>query len=94
VPRSYVVGASILVAAVGPLVASADAHEPAIPSCETIVSKTVTLIGKLSTVIDNGPPIDEPKEIVLDVWQRVFVLTVKTPICSNSEEALSHKVIG
>jgi hypothetical protein len=94
VRRSYVFGASILVVVVGPLRASADANEPAIPSCETMVSKTVTLHGKLSTVIDNGPPIDDPKEIVGDVWQRVFVLTLKTPMCSNSEETLSHKVVG
>jgi len=35
----------------------------------------------------------DSNEVVLDAWQHVFVLTLKAPICSNSEPSSIHRVV-
>ena len=87
--RSTIPRAFIAVASISAAMYFSNSPAGTLPLCDDFVSKPVTLRGTLSSVIDNAPPVDHPADdpdsIVLDVWQRIFVLTLKSPICRNSD---------
>jgi hypothetical protein len=87
--RSNITRRLITVASIGAAMYFSNSPAGTLPLCDDFVSKPVTLRGTLSSVIDNAPPMDHPADdpdsIVLDAWQHIFVLTLKSPICRNSD---------
>jgi len=82
VARSTRTCCSALVALFGATYA-ADAQAATLVPCAELEAKTMTLRGTLSTVIDNAPPTDDRGGLTLDPSQRIFVLRLKSPLCSG-----------
>jgi hypothetical protein len=71
-----------LAALLGAATCATETQAATLPSCTEVEAKLVTLRGTLSTVIDNAPAANYPA-VVLDPSERIFVLTLKSPLCGN-----------
>jgi hypothetical protein len=90
--RSTINACLALIALLGAATHSVDTQAAALTSCAGLEGKTVTLRGTLSTVIDNAPPMDHPDPSVMDPSQRIFVLLLNEPLCSNDPNSTDRVV--
>jgi hypothetical protein len=94
--RSTIVCRLVVSALIGSGMSSIDTQAATLPSCTELVSKAVTLRGTLSTVIEGLPPMTIDGHIV-DVGERIFLLTLKSPLCRDAhmERPIKHlKVVA
>jgi hypothetical protein len=79
--------------ALGVMLSLASAHAATPPPCEALLSSSIALHGRVSTLIDNAPPADDLPQPVLDPSQQVIVLTLNTPLCGISTSSTIHRVV-